>query len=667
MNTHADKTKENKSQSVSNDESQMQSGGESTFQFIHNRPEVVAQRKIQEMANSSPRAMQLRAFQDMANNSPQAKRTAQLQAMSDNHSTKQQPIQKKENQTGLPDNLKTGMENLSGMSLDDVKVHRNSDKPAQVQAYAYAQGTDIHLGPGQEQHLPHELGHVVQQKEGRVKPTKQLKGETNINDDTSLEKEADLLGTKALQLKDHDTIQTKLSSTNTTTVQRNGKKGSIVDDKHKGEKLTPFIPQDKEATTQEEMVAEFQDDIALDKLKASRDDELNLLREEKGKVKESAEKGGMLDKHIGTKGKLNEILKGEGSKGQGDAEQSLQSVAESISGEESTNEDVSDSLMKLGSFARFENVSGKSVLASDDVSGLSESDKWALLVTNSEFMTHIQKGMKLNKIIPDDAVGSIVALGTMSAQFGDSMGGSVAHETNYAGITGSEAVANFGLDYGGYKKDDGKELINEQGWGLSPYVKHLYTEKVGDGDNPKFKEKLANVENVFYVNLELPDESLEHVKVPVHGSLRLWAYKKRAECAMAISSMDKNNPDKKLLENKTPILDRFIKHSGFSSSMEVSTKEDGTKNEDNPLTNLGMTKPSARLINQFSTINQEYHLNGHRIPIPEGSGLHLKDSTGEDKLVARFISDEDGNLKWDNINDVLIGQAIQENNDFRNS
>ena len=38
-----------------------------------------------------------------------------------------------------------------------------------------------------------------------------------------------------------------------------------------------------------------------------------------------------------------------------------------------------------------------------------------------------------------------------------------------------------------------------------------------------------------------------------------------------------------------------------------------------------------------------------------------------DKLVARFISDEDGNLKWDNINDVLIGQAIQENNDFRNS
>ena len=118
--------------------------------------------------------------------------------MADNHSAQQQqPIQKKENNTGLPDNLKTGMENLSGHSMDDVKVHRNSDKPAQLNAHAYAQGTDIHLGPGQEKHLPHELGHVVQQKEGRVKATKQLKGKTPINDDVGLEKEADVLGVKA--------------------------------------------------------------------------------------------------------------------------------------------------------------------------------------------------------------------------------------------------------------------------------------------------------------------------------------------------------------------------------------------------------------------------------------------------------------------------------------
>jgi hypothetical protein len=84
--------------------------------------------------------------------------------------------------TGLPDHLKSGVEHLSGYSLDDVKVHYNSDKPAQLQAHAYAQGTDIHIGPGQEKHLPHEAWHVVQQKQGRVRPTMQMMGKDAIND-----------------------------------------------------------------------------------------------------------------------------------------------------------------------------------------------------------------------------------------------------------------------------------------------------------------------------------------------------------------------------------------------------------------------------------------------------------------------------------------------------
>ncbi|HAQ18765.1 MAG TPA: hypothetical protein DCR40_05940 [Prolixibacteraceae bacterium] len=103
-----------------------------------------------------------------------------------------------ENKTGLPDNLKSGIENLSGHSLNDVKVHYNSDKPAQLNAHAYAQGTDIHLAAGQEKHLPHEAWHVVQQKQGRVKPTMQMKGNVNVNDDAGLEKEADVMGAKAL-------------------------------------------------------------------------------------------------------------------------------------------------------------------------------------------------------------------------------------------------------------------------------------------------------------------------------------------------------------------------------------------------------------------------------------------------------------------------------------
>ncbi|HEY9694207.1 MAG TPA: DUF4157 domain-containing protein [Oculatellaceae cyanobacterium] len=101
-----------------------------------------------------------------------------------------------ENKTGLPDNLKAGIENLSGIAMDDVRVHYNSSKPAELQALAYTQGTEIHVAPRQEQHLPHEAWHVVQQKQGRVKPTIQMKGET-INDDAGLEREADVMGGKA--------------------------------------------------------------------------------------------------------------------------------------------------------------------------------------------------------------------------------------------------------------------------------------------------------------------------------------------------------------------------------------------------------------------------------------------------------------------------------------
>ena len=103
------------------------------------------------------------------------------------------------NNTGLPDPLKSGIEALSGVSMDDVKVHYNSGKPAQLQALAYAQGTAIHVAPGQERHLAHEAWHVVQQKQGKVQPTTQLKAGTLVNDDAGLEREADIMGEKALQ------------------------------------------------------------------------------------------------------------------------------------------------------------------------------------------------------------------------------------------------------------------------------------------------------------------------------------------------------------------------------------------------------------------------------------------------------------------------------------
>ena len=117
------------------------------------------------------------------------------QSSLDHHSLRDN-FAKRTNQTGLPDQLKKGAENLSGISLDDVKVHFNSLQPKQLMADAFAKGSEIYVAPGQEKHLAHETWHVVQQKQGKVKPTFEA-NERLINDDRSLEKEADVMGTRA--------------------------------------------------------------------------------------------------------------------------------------------------------------------------------------------------------------------------------------------------------------------------------------------------------------------------------------------------------------------------------------------------------------------------------------------------------------------------------------
>jgi hypothetical protein len=103
------------------------------------------------------------------------------------------------NGTGLPDQLKAGVEAISGMQMDAVRVHYNSPQPAQLQALAFTRGTDIHVAPGQERHVPHEAWHVVQQAQGRVRPTLQLQGGVPVNDDPALEREADIMGGQSLR------------------------------------------------------------------------------------------------------------------------------------------------------------------------------------------------------------------------------------------------------------------------------------------------------------------------------------------------------------------------------------------------------------------------------------------------------------------------------------
>lgn len=126
-----------------------------------------------------------------------------------------------ENKTGLPDNLKSGIEQLSGFSMDDVSVTYNSDKPAQLQALAYAQGSNIHIAPGQEKHLSHEAWHVVQQKQKRVKPTLQMKEGLQLNDNTGLEQEATQMGAKAEGFHGtlNNVILRKADTTNLSPIQ----------------------------------------------------------------------------------------------------------------------------------------------------------------------------------------------------------------------------------------------------------------------------------------------------------------------------------------------------------------------------------------------------------------------------------------------------------------
>ena len=115
---------------------------------------------------------------------------------------RQEEEKKAENKTGLPDRLKEGIESLSGYDLSGVRVNYNSPKPAQLNAHAYTQGQAIEVAPGQERHLPHESWHVVQQMQGRVRPTMEVNG-VGVNGDRGLEREADVMGRRATRVEAH--------------------------------------------------------------------------------------------------------------------------------------------------------------------------------------------------------------------------------------------------------------------------------------------------------------------------------------------------------------------------------------------------------------------------------------------------------------------------------
>jgi hypothetical protein len=105
----------------------------------------------------------------------------------------------------LADPVRARMEAALGHDFSAVRVHE-SDEAARLGARAFTRGTHLHFAPGQYRpHAPggrallgHELGHVVQQSRGRVRPTGGV-GALPVNADPALEREADALGARAAQ------------------------------------------------------------------------------------------------------------------------------------------------------------------------------------------------------------------------------------------------------------------------------------------------------------------------------------------------------------------------------------------------------------------------------------------------------------------------------------
>ncbi|WP_372365472.1 DUF4157 domain-containing protein [Candidatus Uabimicrobium sp. HlEnr_7] len=166
------------------------------------------------------------------------------------------------NQTGMPDQIKREMENSFGTDFSDVKIHHSSRLAVDIDALAFTQGNNIHFAPGQyeptnqkgKKLLAHELTHVVQQKQGRVRPTKKI-GSMFINDASSLENEADLMANKIVQRQSNTKTQSH-SSYYTNIIQRKLDTKKSVNDSLKIINFYLDIAQDKQKAKVLETAAE---------------------------------------------------------------------------------------------------------------------------------------------------------------------------------------------------------------------------------------------------------------------------------------------------------------------------------------------------------------------------------------------------------------------------
>lgn len=133
------------------------------------------QKQLAQVANNSKEAAAQRAFISGANDSPRiAAQRQRIKGYTDGQHMAAAPTRS---------TAQTIRQKAS-------KAFEDEEKPL---------GTDIHVAPGQEKHVPHKAWHVVQQAQELVQPTLQMKDGLPVNDDKRLEHEADVMGEKALR------------------------------------------------------------------------------------------------------------------------------------------------------------------------------------------------------------------------------------------------------------------------------------------------------------------------------------------------------------------------------------------------------------------------------------------------------------------------------------
>tara|TARA_A100001011_G_scaffold400004_1_gene511668 strand:+ start:15651 stop:17582 length:1932 start_codon:yes stop_codon:yes gene_type:complete len=130
-----------------------------------------------------------------------------------------------------------GMENVSGVDLSGVSIIRNSSEPEKLNAEALYRKNEVHSAPGKDKHIPHELGHAVQQAKSKVKATTTINGQ-KVNNDPKLETEADDLGKKALSKSDSTTntyqLKNKFNLTNANDINQRAEAQTKEEDNKPG-------------------------------------------------------------------------------------------------------------------------------------------------------------------------------------------------------------------------------------------------------------------------------------------------------------------------------------------------------------------------------------------------------------------------------------------------